>query len=161
MEDALESAIGFEVTTFVRTAAELKKAVDRDPFEVAAGDTYFITFLRRHRRRRRRQALEAASNDFDTLVVDGRDVHWRMHGKSTDTKLPSKTWKLVGEHGSTSRNANLLRTLVAKLRATLIDDGRAVLGVALFGNRDELHPRTSNRSLSRHNLDRTCQPGAA
>ena len=24
---------------------------------------------------------------FDTLVVAGRDVHWLMHGKSTDTKL--------------------------------------------------------------------------
>ena len=47
MEDALESAMGFEVTTFVRTAAELKKAVSRDPFELAAGDTYFITFLKK------------------------------------------------------------------------------------------------------------------
>ena len=115
MEDALESAMGFEVTTFVRTAAELKKAVNRNPFKVAAGDTYFVTFLKKPPSATTRKALEAASNDFDTLVVDGRDVHWRMHGKSTDTKLASKTWKLVGEHGSTSRNANLLRTLVAKL----------------------------------------------
>ena len=47
MEAAFESAMGFEVTTFVRTAAELKQAVSRDPFKVAAGDTYFITFLKK------------------------------------------------------------------------------------------------------------------
>ena len=117
MEDALESAMGFEVTTFVRTAAELKKAVNRGPFKVAAGDTYFITFLKKPPSAATRKALEAASNDFDTLVVDGRDVHWRMHGKSTDTKLKSRTWNLVGAHHSTSRNANLLRQLVAKLDA--------------------------------------------
>lgn len=117
METALESAMGFEVTTFVRTAAELKKAVSRDPFKLTAGDTYFITFLKKPPSAATKKALEAASNDFDTLVVDGRDVHWRMRGKSTDTKLAGKTWKLVGEHGSTSRNANLLRKLVAKLDA--------------------------------------------
>ncbi|HEX4983778.1 MAG TPA: DUF1697 domain-containing protein [Ilumatobacteraceae bacterium] len=115
MEKALESAMGFEVTTFVRSAAELKKAVRLDPFEVAAGETYFITFLKTAPSAATRKALEAASNDFDTLIVAGRDVHWRMRGKSTDTKLTSKTWKLVGAHHSTSRNVNLLRRLVAKL----------------------------------------------
>ena len=115
MEGALESAMGFEVTTFVRTAAELKKAVNRDPFKLVSGDTYLITFLKEAPSAAIRKALEAASNDFDTLVVDGREVHWRMHGKSTDTTLENKTWNLVGAHHSTSRNANLLRRLVAKL----------------------------------------------
>ncbi len=90
MEGALESAMGFEVTTFVRTAAELKKAVNRDPFKLVSGDTYFITFLKEPPSAATRKALEAASNDFDTLVVDGRDVHWRMHGKSTDTTLETR-----------------------------------------------------------------------
>jgi uncharacterized protein (DUF1697 family) len=115
MGDALESAMGFEVTTFVRTAAELKTAVGRDPFELASGDTYFITFLKKPPSAAAKRALEAASNDFDTLIVAGRDVHWRMRGKSTDTKVKSKTWNLVGANCSTSRNANLLRKLVGKL----------------------------------------------
>ena len=46
MTGALEAAFGFEVTTFLRSAAELRKALDVHPFRVAAGDTYFITFLR-------------------------------------------------------------------------------------------------------------------
>ena len=57
-----------------------------------------------------------AANDFDTLVVAGRDVHWRMRGKSTDTKLKTKDWDaIVGRHRSTSRNMTALRKLVDKL----------------------------------------------
>jgi uncharacterized protein (DUF1697 family) len=112
---ALEQAFGFELTTFVRTVTELDKALHLDPFGVDEGDTYFITFLKEEPSAATAKALEAASNDFDTLVVSGREVHWRMRGRSTDTKLTRKTWDLVGEHGSTSRNVNMLRKLAAKL----------------------------------------------
>ena len=117
IEGALESTFGFEVTTFVRTAAELDKALRVDPFRPADGDTYFITFLKKAPSAATAKALEAASNDFDTLVVDGREVHWRMRGRSTETTLKKATWNLVGEHGSTSRNVTMLRKLQAKLDA--------------------------------------------
>jgi uncharacterized protein (DUF1697 family) len=117
MTGALEDAFGFEVTTFVRSAAELRKALDAHPFPVGTGDTYFITFLRTPPSAATKRALEAASNDFDTLVVKGRDVHWRMRGKSTDTTVPRATWGVVGEHGSTSRNVTLLERLSAKIAA--------------------------------------------
>ena len=115
MERALEAAMGFEVTTFVRTVAELRRAVGMEPFRLAAGDTYFITFLKQAPPAAVKRALEAASNDFDTIEVHGRDVHWRMRGKSTDTKIKGSTWKALGEHASTSRNVNLLTKLVAKI----------------------------------------------
>ena len=69
IEEALESTFGFEVTTFVRTATELDKALRVDPFRLADGDTYFITFLKDVPSAATAKALEAASNDFDTLVV--------------------------------------------------------------------------------------------
>lgn len=118
MASALEAAVGFEVTTFVRSAAELRKALDGHPFPVAAGDTYFLTFLRKPPSAAVARKVEAASNDFDTLVVAGRDVHWRMRGKSTDTKIKALTWHLLGEHASTSRNVHLLEQLVTKLGQT-------------------------------------------
>lgn len=115
-ERALEAAFGFEVTTFVRTATELRRVVAADPFEVAPGDTHFLTLLKAPPAAQKRRALEALSNSFDTLVVNGRDVHWRMHGKSTDTKLKSKDWEdIVGRHRSTSRNMTMLRKLVDKI----------------------------------------------
>ena len=117
IEEALESTFGFEVTTFVRSATELDRALRVDPFRLADGDTYFITFLKEVPPAATAKALEAASNDFDTLVVVGRDVHWLMHGTSTDTTVPKKTWDLVGVRQSTSRNTNLLGKLVAKIDA--------------------------------------------
>jgi uncharacterized protein (DUF1697 family) len=115
---ALEKEFGFEVTTFVRTAAELRSATALQPFEVGPGDTYFVTFLKDRPSKAKEEALESLSNDFDTLVVDGRDVHWRMRGRSIDTTAGAKSWdEHVGRHRSTSRNMNMLRRLLDKLDA--------------------------------------------
>jgi uncharacterized protein (DUF1697 family) len=116
LERAFEDAFGFEVTTFVRTATEVRRAVAADPFRVRPGDTCYLTLLKRAPTAAQRRALEGLSNDFDTLVVKGRDVHWRMRGKSTDSKLKTKDWeRIIGRHASTSRNMNMLRKLAAKL----------------------------------------------
>jgi uncharacterized protein (DUF1697 family) len=114
LERELEREFGFEVATFVRSATELRRIVDAEPFTVRSGDTHFVTFMKSSATAGRRKALEALSNDFDTLVVRGPDVHWRMHGKSTDTKVPKKAWeKVLGVDASTSRNMNMLRKLAA------------------------------------------------
>ncbi|MGZ4706158.1 MAG: DUF1697 domain-containing protein, partial [Acidimicrobiales bacterium] len=42
IETALEVAFGFEVTTFVRSAAELREVRQVDPFTLSEGDTYFV-----------------------------------------------------------------------------------------------------------------------
>jgi uncharacterized protein (DUF1697 family) len=115
IEGALESEFGFEITTFVRTATELQRVIAAQPFEVAPGDTYFVTFLKDPPDAATVRALRSLSNEFDTLVVRGRDVHWRMHGKSTDSKLKKKDWEIVGKNKSTSRNINMLRKFAAKL----------------------------------------------
>ena len=48
----------------------------------------------------------------------GRDVHWRMHGKSTDSPLTARQWDgIVGDRRSTSRNTTMLRKLVDKIDA--------------------------------------------
>ena len=115
LERAFEASFGFEVTTFVRTEREMRAALALDPFDLADGDTYFITFVKVAPAAAVARALEAASNEFDTLVVDGREIHWRMRGKSTDTTLTHRTWNLLGENSSTSRNVNMLRRLTAKM----------------------------------------------
>ena len=115
MEQALADEFGFECTTFVRTVAELRTALAIEPFTMATGDTYFVTFLKRPPAAAVAKALVAASNEFDTLEVHGRDVHWHMRGKSTETHLKPAVWKQLGEHASTSRNVNMLTKLLAKI----------------------------------------------
>ena len=106
------------MTTFVRSAAELRTALDRQPFDVGPGDTYFVTFLQDRPSADQRRALEALSNAMDTLVVDGRDVHWLMHGRSTESTLVKRQWeRILGPESSTSRNTTMLTRLLAKLDA--------------------------------------------
>jgi uncharacterized protein (DUF1697 family) len=117
MERALEAEFGFECTTFVRSAAQLRAALAVRPFTMSAGDTYFITFLKSPPAAPVARGLEQASNGFDTLVVHGRDVHWHMRGKSTDTQVKAVVWRSLGEHASTSRNVTMLTKLAAKIDA--------------------------------------------
>lgn len=114
--EALEAEFGFEITTFVRTAAEVRKLLTFEPFTVGEADTYFVTFLKAPPSAAAARELESHSNDFDTILVEGRDVHWRMHGLSSATTVDKKKWKVVGEH-STSRNTTMLRKLLAKIDA--------------------------------------------
>lgn len=99
----------------MRTAAELKRVVTAQPFEVARDDTYFVTFLKSPPSAATARALESLSNEMDKLVVRGRDVHWSMHGRSTESSLKSKDWAIVGEHASTSRDITMLCKLLARL----------------------------------------------
>lgn len=115
---AVERDVGFEVTTFVRSAEELRDIVARQPFEREAGDTYFVTFLAARPTPAQRSDLEALSNAMDTLVVDGREVHWLMHGKSTDSKLVKRQWeRILGSNSSTSRNTTMLTKLIDKIES--------------------------------------------
>jgi len=115
LEALLEKEFGFECTTFVRTLAEVEKALSLEPFVLGTGDTYFITFLKKAPTAAQKKGLEALSGDFDTLEVHGADVHWRMRGKSSDSPLTRRDWeKVLGPLSSTSRNTTMLRKLVAK-----------------------------------------------
>ncbi|MEO8827403.1 DUF1697 domain-containing protein [Lapillicoccus sp.] len=118
LESALEDEFGFECTTFVRSAAQLRTALALAPFTVGSGDTYFVTFLKAKPSGAAAHALEALSNEFETLVVDGCEVHWRMHGKSTDSQLVKRDWeRILGVNTSTSRNTTMLTKLLAKIDA--------------------------------------------
>lgn len=116
IQEALEDEFGFECTTFVRTAKEVMGILDATPFTVAAGDTHFVTFLKKAPGTTDAKRLEGLTNDVDTLIVQGPNVHWRMSGKSTDSRLVKRDWeKILGPTSSTSRNVTMLTKLNAKM----------------------------------------------
>ena len=118
LEKALEDEFGFECTTFVRTAAELEKTLAATPFDVGSGDTHFVTFLKKAPSASAAKAIEELSTDFDTLVVQGADVHWLMHGRSIESQIAKRHWeKILGPLSSTSRNVKMLTKLNDKLAA--------------------------------------------
>ncbi|MFI5074409.1 MAG: DUF1697 domain-containing protein [Actinomycetales bacterium] len=118
LEKALEDEFGFECTTFVRTAAELEKTLAATPFEVGNGDTHFVTFLKKAPSASAAKAIQGLSTDFDTLVVQGADVQWLMHGRSIESQIAKRHWEqILGPMSSTSRNVKALTKLSDKIAA--------------------------------------------
>jgi uncharacterized protein (DUF1697 family) len=115
IEARLEQALGFEVTTFLRRASEVRHAASEKPFgKVPAGKTHMVAFLRRRPTAAERKAIEEKSGSSDTLVVDGREVHWLIQGRMMDSELKPKDWDVLGQP-TTTRNTTMLAKLAAKL----------------------------------------------
>jgi uncharacterized protein (DUF1697 family) len=118
IEVRLEEAFGFVVTTFVRTAEEVREVAAYMPFgAVAEGETHMVAFLREPATPAMAQNAQALGSDTDELVVHDREVHWLIHGSFMDTTLKPKHWKALGVQLTTTRNTTMLAKLAAKLES--------------------------------------------
>jgi uncharacterized protein (DUF1697 family) len=113
----LEDVFGFEITTFVRTAAQVRSLATDQPFgPIAAGHTHFVLLPLNPLSAADKKNVEAMSNDHDETVVVGRDVHWLIRSKSTETTLGSKQWReALPDNPTTARNTTMMAKLVDKL----------------------------------------------
>jgi uncharacterized protein (DUF1697 family) len=114
---ALEDVFGFEITTFVRTGRKVKTLATEKPFGViAAGHTHFALLPLTRLTAIERKGVEALSNDHDEVVVRGRDVHWLIRSKSTETTLGPRQWsQALPDNATTARNITMLERLSEKL----------------------------------------------
>jgi len=117
IRSALEDAFGFELTTFVRTAKQVQALATATPFGViAANHTHFGLLPLTPLTAKEKKAVTHLSNDHDETVVRGRDVHWLIRSKSTETTLGPKQWKdALPGNPTTARNMTLLVRLATKL----------------------------------------------
>lgn len=121
LEDAirsvLESTYGFELTTFVRTAAQVEALATDKPFgQIAPGHTHFALLPLTPLTAKERRAVEAMSNERDAVVVRGRDVHWLIRARSIETSLGPRQWKqALPGNPTTARNVTMIERLAAKL----------------------------------------------
>jgi uncharacterized protein (DUF1697 family) len=115
IEEKLADALGFEVTTFLRRASDVRHAASEKPFgKVPAGKTHMVAFLRRKPTAAERKAIEEKSTSSDRLVVDGREVHWLIQGRMMDSELKPKDWDVLRQP-TTTRNTTMLAKLAEKL----------------------------------------------
>jgi uncharacterized protein (DUF1697 family) len=113
LADGLAAAFGWPVPTFVRPAREFLAAVDLRPFGPGEdGVTHYIAFC---------GAppvfdTDAAATETDRFVVHGRDVHWRIEGKTMDSRVTlPKLGKLIGQQ-CTTRNITSAERMAELLR---------------------------------------------
>lgn len=117
IRSALEKEFGFELTTFVRTATQVRALVAGQPFgELASGNTHFALLTLTALTAREKRAVLAMSNDHDEVLVSGRDIHWLIRAKSTETTLGPKQWlDALPSNPTTARNMTMLTKLVERL----------------------------------------------
>jgi uncharacterized protein (DUF1697 family) len=117
IEEHLASALGYEVETFVRTAAELAAIAKADPFGKAANDALgvYVTFYREPPPPAHVERLMSFRSDVDDFRVLGRESWWACRVRSTDS--PYGKAKPDRAVVSTTRNITTVRKLAALANA--------------------------------------------
>src|ERR1700752_2041131 len=117
IEDSLAQSLGFQVTVFLRTRAEIRAIADRQPFdpglvEASKGKLQVALLSRKPRPGARNQALALATAD-DMLALEGRELYWLPSGGIRDSGLNFRG--IEGLLGSTTmRTKGTMDQLAAK-----------------------------------------------
>lgn len=118
IEKGLEKSLGYEVITMIRSASEVDRIVDhvdRDTLADGDGITLYVGLLKSAPTSAAARAVEAMSNDVDTLVIDGRELYWRCNKRFSDSTIQGpKLGKALGVP-LTTRNVTTVRKLAKKL----------------------------------------------
>jgi uncharacterized protein (DUF1697 family) len=114
LERLLKKHFGLEMRVLVRTRAELKKVVERDPLGDVAenGSRYLVSFLSKRLPARVARELGGADIAPEQVVVSGREIYgWHPAGVQR-----SKLAKLLADERlgvtATTRNWNTVRKLL-------------------------------------------------
>jgi uncharacterized protein (DUF1697 family) len=118
---ALEDEFGFEITTFVRTEAQVKALATEKPFgQLKPGHTHFVLLPLTPLSEAERRAVEAMSDERDEVVVRGGDVHWLIRARSIETSLGPRQWKqALPDNPTTARNTTMIERLAARFEQRL------------------------------------------
>jgi uncharacterized protein (DUF1697 family) len=117
IEEKLADTLGFEVASFVRTAADVRAIAEHQPFpprvvKSSAGKLQVAMLASKPTAKVRRRALELAT-DEDRLAFADREVYWLPSGGTKEAALDMKTIEqLLGP--TTMRTKGTLEQLAAK-----------------------------------------------
>jgi uncharacterized protein (DUF1697 family) len=119
IERHLDKALGYAVTTFIRTPGEMQAITAYDPFpgQVGEGHTLSVAFLKQQPGKLVVDRLHAMRSDYDELFVHGREFYWLARGRMSDSILWKTPMEKVLGGPATSRNITTVRKLALKLAA--------------------------------------------
>lgn len=117
IESRLARELGYEVTTFLRTPAELTDVVARLPFvdRDMHGCTLSVAFLKESPSAASAERVRLLRTESDDLLVRDRELYWLCRGRTSDSKVWRTPLEKVIGMPATVRNITTVRTLAAKL----------------------------------------------
>jgi uncharacterized protein (DUF1697 family) len=110
----LQSALGFEVTTFVRSAAELAAVAAHEPFAAAEIERAFglmVAFLKKPPDEAGRERLMAYRRPSDDFAVHGREVYWLRRAQQSETNFTAGKLEKLFSGPATGRTMGTVRKL--------------------------------------------------
>jgi uncharacterized protein (DUF1697 family) len=121
IERELLAEFDLEMTTFLRTRAEVAGIAERDPFAAASvrgWKSLYVILGKTKFTAAETRALAALETERDRFAVDGREVYWRCKTVSTDSLVATNQLRrALGPVPTTSRNVTTFRRLAEKYPA--------------------------------------------
>jgi uncharacterized protein (DUF1697 family) len=111
----LEKSLGYEVTTFLRTPAELAAITAHRAFpNPVPGSTLYIGFLGSPASAGARKQVGALATPIDDFAFHDRQVYWRCHGRFSASQVSgAKVEKALGQP-TTIRKVTTVEKLAKK-----------------------------------------------
>jgi uncharacterized protein (DUF1697 family) len=111
----LEKHLGYEVSTFLRSPAELADALAYRAFKTEIpGAGSYIGFLAAESSAAVKKQVAALATDIDDLHVHGRELYWRCRGRFSDSVVSGKKLEKALGQPTTIRNVTTVGKLAKK-----------------------------------------------
>jgi len=113
IENHLRDALGYAVSTFLRTPAEIRAAAGHDAFPPAGseGCALSIGFTKMPPEDAVRRKLISLSTDLDRFQIRDREVYWLCRGRVSDSKFSGAIAEKILGMPATFRNVTTVRKL--------------------------------------------------
>ncbi|MEC5388063.1 DUF1697 domain-containing protein [Uliginosibacterium sp. H3] len=113
IEVHLESALGHEVSTFLRTPAELAAIAAFNDKAAASAEALNVAFLHAPLDENELETLMSLRTDIDDFRSHGREVYWLCKTKQSDSKFSNALFERKLRIPATFRGMNTVRKLAA------------------------------------------------
>jgi uncharacterized protein (DUF1697 family) len=117
IEAMLKDALGFEVSTFVRTGAELRALAAHDAFTpsaVARATGFNVAFLGQPLDAKGKKALMALKTGLDDFHVHGREIYWLSQVRQGQSVISNAVFEKTLGRRSTVRGISTVRKMAEK-----------------------------------------------
>jgi uncharacterized protein (DUF1697 family) len=118
IEAHLQRALGYPVTTFLRSLDELSAIAHHQPFKAdddgPEKSTTYIVLLSKTMTAAARRQLLAFNSDVDQFAVKGREIYWRHRGATFESPFSGAQLERIAAGPGTMRNRNTIVRLARK-----------------------------------------------
>lgn len=117
IEAHLEKSLGYEVTAFIRTPAEVAAIAEYKPFtdsELESAGAFNVAFLTAPLSGEAQTALDSLKTDIDDFHVHNCQVYWLCKKKQSESKFSNAVFEKKLKVRATFRGMKTVKKLTAK-----------------------------------------------